>query len=309
MKIPVILGPTSSGKTSLAIKLCTKLNGEIISADSRQIYKFMDVGTGKVPIGKDVAIERKDDFWVLDNVKVWGYDLVTPDEDFSAYDFAKFGLTVAGDLTEKSIVPFLVGGTGLYIDFFTHRIKDIIGPPDLELRKELEKKNLKGLQQDVRSLNLLLNTSDFNNKRRLVRILERNKTSKSPTPLPYLENAKFVFIGLTASRDFLYKRVDGWVDSIWEDDIIVTEVSDLISLGYVDSRRISGLIYGNAVDFLNTEKTREEAVQKTKFNLHAYIRRQQTYFKRNKAIKWFDVTQDNLTENVYNYIKNFESRL
>jgi len=305
MKIPVILGSTSSGKTGLALKLCEEFNGEIISADSRQIYKFMDIGTGKIPIGKNVDIERKDDFWDLDSVKVWGYDLITPDKDFSAYDFAKFGLTVAGDLTEKSIVPFLVGGTGLYIDFFTHRISGIPGPPDLKLRKGLEKKSLEELQQNVTSLNIELNNSEFNNKQRLTRILERNLTKKSRIPLPYLKGVEFVSIGLTSSRDFLYGRVDSWVDSIWKDDAIVTEVSDLVSRGYSDNRRLSGLIYGNAKDFLEGKKIREEAIQETKFDLHAYIRRQQTYFKRNKDIKWFDIAQDNLTENVYNYIKNF----
>jgi len=309
MKIPVILGSTSSGKTGLGLKLCRELNGEIISADSRQIYKFMDVGTGKVPITGDLDYKKSDSFWLFESVKVWGYDLVTPDKAFSAYDFAQFGLNVAGDLIEKSIMPFLVGGTGLYIDFFTHRIGDIASPPDLELREKLEKKNLEDLQEDATSLNLSLNNSDLNNKRRLVRVLERTKTAKSPTPLPYLEDAEFVFIGLTASRDLLYKRVDAWTDLIWRDNLIINEVSDLISKGYGNTSRLSGLIYGDARDFLEGKKTREETIQETKFDLHAYIRRQQTYFKRNKAIKWFDIAQDNLVERVYNYIKDFKRGL
>lgn len=305
IKIPVILGPTSSGKTGLGLRLCKEFNGEIISADSRQVYKFMDVGTGKIPVNRELTVERNDDFWLLEGVKVWGYDLVTPDEDFSAYDFAQFGLPIAKALTEKSKVPFLVGGTGLYIDFFTHRIKNLGGPPDLELRKKLEKETLQSLQDNVTSLNIELNNSEFNNRQRLIRILERNLTTKSPILLPYLEGVEFVFIGLTASRDFLYKRVGGWVDSIWKDDAIVAEVSALVSLGYGGSCRLSGLIYGCAKDFLGSKKSRVDAIQETKFDLHAYIRRQQTYFKRNKAIKWFDVDQDNLDENVYNYIKNF----
>ncbi len=305
MKIPVILGPTSSGKTGLGLRLCKEFNGEIISADSRQIYKFMDIGTGKIPVNKEVDVERNDAFWILEGVRVWGYDLITPDKDFSAYDFIQFGLPVAKALAEKSKMPFLVGGTGLYIDFFTHRIKDSGGPSDLKLRKDLEKKPLKSLQDNVTSLNIELNNSEFNNKQRLVRVLERNLTTKSPTPLPYLEDAEFVFIGLTASRDFLYERVDSWVDSIWKDDAIVAEVLDLISRGYEDSSRLSGLIYGNAKDFLGSGKSLTEAIQKTKFELHAYIRRQQTYFKRNESVEWFDVGQDNLAENIYNYITNF----
>jgi len=305
IKIPVILGSTSSGKTGLGLRLCKEFNGEIISADSRQVYKFMDVGTGKIPVNRELTVERNDDFWLLEGVKVWGYDLATPDEDFSAYDFAQFGLPVAKALTEKSKVPFLVGGTGLYIDFFTHRIKNLGGPPDLELRKKLEKKTLQSLQDNVTSLNIELNNSEFNNRQRLLRILERNLTTKPPTPLPYLKGVEFVFIGITSSRDSLYKRVDSWADSIWKNDALVEEVSDLISRGYEDNYKLSGLIYGNAKDFLKSKESCVEAIQKTKFDLHAYVRRQQTYFKRNKSIKWFDVDQDNLDENVYNYIKNF----
>ncbi len=303
MKIPVIVGPTSSGKTSLSLDLCKKLDGEVISADSRQIYKHMDIGTGKLPAHAEVSYERHDKYWILEGKNVWGYDLVTPDEYFSAYDFADFGLKKAGELIEKGLHPIIAGGTGLYIDFFTHRIKDLSGPPDLDLREKLESKDLKELQDEVTSLNIELNRSDFHNKYRLVRILERKKTTESPSPLPYLKDVNYIFIGLTAPRKFLYQRVDLWADSIWQDDLIVKEVEKLIDLGYEDSPKLHGLVYENAYAYFKREKSRKKAIQRTKFNLHAYIRRQQTYFKRNKEIKWFDITQDNYVQTLYNYFK------
>lgn len=303
MKIPVIVGPTSSGKTSLAIEFAKRVNGEVISADSRQIYKYMDVGTGKLPAHRDVKYEKNDEYWVLGGVNVWGYDLVTPDQYFSAYDFAKYGLEKAREFIEKGVTPILAGGTGLYIDFFTSRIKNLSGPPDLALRKKLEGKGLEELQEEVTSLNIELNQSDFNNKYRLVRVLEREKSEKSPSPLPYLKDVKYIFLGLTASRKLLYQRVDSWVDSIWQDDLIIDEVKNLISLSYEDSSLLSGLVYKNAFAYLKEKKSREKAIQRTKFNLHAYIRRQQTYFKRNNAISWFNISQDNYAQNLYNYFE------
>ncbi len=303
MKIPVIVGPTSSGKTSLALKFCEDLGGEVISADSRQIYKYMDVGTGKIPVNKKISYEKFDNFWILDGVKIWGYDVVKPNEYFSVYDFAKFSLEKASELREAGVLPVVAGGTGLYIDFFTRRIKNLSGPPDFELRKRLESKSLDELQKEVTSLNIELNRSDFHNKYRLVRALEREKSDQSPTPLPYLNNVDFVFLGLTADRDYLYNRVDNWVEEIWHDNLIIEEVKNLISLGFENSPKLSDLVYKSACEFYQGKRSREESIQRTQYNLHAYVRRQQTYFNRNSEIEWFNITQDNLFKTLYNNFK------
>ena len=137
-KVFVILGPTSSGKTSLSLKLAKKMNGEIISADSRQIYKTMDIGTGKLPINANVKIVRDVDKWIIDGINVWGYDLVTPDAFFSAYDFAKFALPKISRGNPENKTMFVVGGTGFYIDILTGRVKPSNVMPDLELRATLE---------------------------------------------------------------------------------------------------------------------------------------------------------------------------
>ncbi len=305
MKTPIIIGPTSTGKTSLAIWLCKKLGGEIISADSRQVYRYMDVGTGKIPLdflSNLQSIRKPREYFKLGGVKIWGYDLVSPGEYFSAHDFAEYGLVKAQELRERGVLPLLVGGTGLYVDFFTGRFKDSYGPPNLELRSKLELKSLNDLQTQATSLNIEINYSDFHNKRRLVRIIERPTLAEKETSLPYPVSPEYVFLGLTSSREYLYKRADAWVDSIWTDDFILQEVDKLCSLGFVTTSQMNGLIYKDVLEYRQGLCSRDEAIQKIKYGVHAYIRRQQTYFKRNKNIHRFDIAQDNLYENVYNYL-------
>ncbi|HDQ88696.1 MAG TPA: hypothetical protein ENN92_00935 [candidate division WWE3 bacterium] len=306
LKIPVILGPTSTGKTGLALWLCKEFGGEIISADSRQIYKHMDIGTGKLPLGMASSIKRDAEFWEIEGVKIWGYDIVCPGEYYSAYDYALFALEKAKNNLSAGKTPFLVGGTGLYIDFFTHRIEGNSLPPDFNYRKKLEFQDLKDLQKTVMSLNLEVNNSDFQNKQRLVRIIERNfpREKKSGTPLPYLQNSQFIFFGLTAPRDFLYDRADLWVDSIWKDDLLLDEVKKLNSMGFENSPQLNGFIYNEAQKFIKGLTSKEEAIQRTKFNTHAYIRRQQTYFKKNTEINWFDISRDNWKQTIYNKLKD-----
>src|SRR4030042_4789177 len=137
-KVYIILGPTSSGKTSLAVNLCKKFNGEIISADSRQVYKNMDIGTGKLPINSNATVVKGDEKWTIDGVNIWGYDLTTPDKFFSGYDFALFALNKAAELLKAEKTVFLVGGTGFYIDLFTGNVKPSTIKPNFEMRKELE---------------------------------------------------------------------------------------------------------------------------------------------------------------------------
>lgn len=309
--IPVILGPTSSGKTSLAIKLCKEFGGSIVSADSRQIYKKMDIGTGKVPVGdsaRGVEIVRADETpaekWSIDGVDVWGYDLAAPDQYFSGYDYALFALQKLHDLQEQGTQPFLVGGTGFYIDLVTGLVKPSGAAPDFELRKKLENKDLIQLQQQSMSLNpAAYKDIDQNNPVRLIRAIEKELSNKKPpTPLPYSDTTKFVFIGLTASREFLYQRADTWAETIWENGL-VQEVQALLDQGYGDSPKMHGFIYKTVVAHLAKEMSAKEALERIKYDLHAYIRRQQTYFKkRNDLIQWFDITQPNFVEKTVQFL-------
>ena len=305
MKVFVIVGPTSTGKTSLSVELCKKLGGEIISADSRQIYKYMDVGTGKLPIGSSVNIKKGEGFWELDGVKVWGYDLVTPNQYFSSYDFAEYALEKTKEIFSGGKNVFLVGGTGYYVDTVTGKLvlnNNI--EPDFELRLELEKKSLPELQSLLTSLNLeAFEKIDKKNPVRLIRAIEKEKgQKKNLTPLPR-SDAEFIYIGLSGPREFLYSKADRWVEEIWKNNQVISETEKLLSMNFGSFPPLRGFVYKTAVSFINKEITEAEAVQRVKFDMHAYIRRQQTWFKRNADIKWFDVSVDSHRENVYSFIK------
>jgi len=303
-KIFIILGPTSSGKTSIALDLCKIFDGEIISADSRQVCKFMDIGTGKVPVKSDINLKKYTDHWELNDVKVWGYDLVSPDDFFSGYDFADYSLKKAKEILEKGKTVFLVGGTGFYVDLFTGKMKPSKVLPDLNLRDSLEKLSLSDLQNKLKALNeKAFQNIDQKNKVRLIRAIEKELSiDVRNEQLPYLDDAKFTYIGLTGDRDYLYKRVDNWVDEIWDGGLI-DEVKSLVEMGYGDSSKIKGIVYKEVFDYIEGNLKKSEAMQKTKFNLHSYIRRQQTWFKKNNLIEWFDITKDDFKEIIYNRIK------
>lgn len=298
-----IVGPTSTGKTSLALKLCQKTDGQIISADSRQIYKYMDIGTGKLPIGYDVKISKHNGYWDINGVSVWGYDLVEPDKYYSSYDFALFARQKAGELLNAGKTVFLVGGTGFYIDAFAGRfdLNNIL--PDLEVRLQLESKSLLELQQQLTSLNpQAVLKIDMKNKVRLVRAIEKEIGQKNfTTPLPRLDTP-ITYIGLTSDRQVLYSRADKWVDEVWKNGL-TAEVKNLVSLGFSDSPKLKGLVYKTVLAFINGQINEKDAVQRIKFDIHAYIRRQQTWFKKNSEITWFDINAESFDENIYTYIK------
>lgn len=299
-----IVGPTSTGKTSLALDLCKKFNGEIISADSRQIYKNMDVGTGKLPKGGFTSVEKGNGFWILDNIKIWGYDLVLPDQYFSSFDYAKYALEKSVEILSRGKTVFLTGGTGFYVDAVTGKIElNSNVSPDFILRSKLQKMSLEELQKLLTSLNLeAFEKIDKNNPVRLVRAIEKEKSKKNiTTPLPCLKNP-FIYIGLTGPREILYSRSDRWVASIWNNGL-VSETQKLLQMGYGACPPLRGLVYKTALAYLRKELTENKAIERTKYNVHAYIRRQQTWFKRNVGIEWFDVSVDSYKENVYNHAR------
>jgi tRNA dimethylallyltransferase len=298
----VILGPTSSGKTSLAIELCKKYGGEIISVDSRQIYKHMDIGTGKAPTTAAFEIKKEDGSWIMDGIKIWGYDLVDPNQYFSAYDFALFAIEKIKDIISRGKIPFLVGGTGFYFNVITGEVELDKTPPDFSLREELEELSPEDLKQKLVKENpALAEKTDLNNPARMIRAIEKTVSDKEREPIRLPKNIEYIKIGLTAPRKYLYERVDAWVEDIWENGLI-EETRRLMSSEYKESQKLNGLVYKTAVKYVNHKLDEEKAKQKIKHNLHAYIRRQQTYFKKIPDVTWIDITQDNKLEKLYNIV-------
>jgi len=292
-KVYVILGPTCSGKTSVALDLCESLGGEIISADSRQIYKYMDIGTGKFPFGKH-----------NNNVKIWGYDLVVPGKYFSVVDYFNFASKKIEEIIRSGKMVFIVGGTGFYIDVLTGRQKVFEYEPNFALRKQFEEKSIEELLAYLKSIKQNLDSVlDVRNKVRLIRVIERELTKKSgsTSPVNLLKNVNFEFIGLKSDRNFLYEKTDSWADWVWENGLI-DEVKNLINDGYKDTHQMKGLVYKEVVEFLDGKMSEQEAVQRSKFDLHAYIRRQQTWFKKNNQIRWFEIKDKKLSKNIQNFV-------
>jgi tRNA dimethylallyltransferase len=300
--ITIILGPTSSGKTSLALELTKQTGGEILSADSRQIYKHMDIGTGKIPLNSNIKYTKSGKKWVLDGINVWGYDLTTPEKYFSASDYLDFALSKAKEVVTDKKRLFVAGGTGFYIDLLTGKAKTAGIKPDFELRTELEKLDSPTLHQMLMSLNSeKASQIDAQNPARLIRAIEIEKSfNYTFTPLPILK--KVNFIGLTAEREVLYSRADNWVDEVWKNGL-VEETQQLFGMGYEDTLPLRGVIYKGVTEFIKGNLTKEEAIQKNKFSLHAYIRRQQTWFKKNKDIKWFNITTPDLVSTLLKELK------
>lgn len=296
----VITGPTSSGKTSLALELSKKTNGVILSADSRQIYKHMNIGTGKIPVNSMYKIEKSKEFWNIDGIRVYGYDLVEPGEYFSAYDYCMYALKVIKELESKYESLYVVGGTGLYLSILLGQTNVSNIPRNEELRNELSGYDLKELQIMYQNLNgSKLNDSDINNKVRLIRGIERLKFKNNESlKINNLSLEEWKTIELYGPRKYLYTRVDNWADSIWAE--LIVEVEKLIKLGYKNTPQMKGLIYKSVLNYLEGNVKKEDAVTRIKYDLHSYVRRQQTYFKKMKVDNRIDVSQDNYKEKVYN---------
>lgn len=308
--IYIIVGSTSSGKTSLALKLAQEFNGVIFSADSRQMYKYLDIGTGKIPQGsKDkIQIKKRDNKWVVNDIDIWGYDMATPDIQYSVYDYASNIIPIINDyLINSNKKIFIVGGTGLYIDVLVGKLHLDTAPINETLRDKLQESTIDELQKMYRSLNApSINSSDIKNKQRLIRKIEKykqtNTTDITQKELPKLIPAKHVYIGLTCPRQYIYDKVDTWLDNIWGKEIF-DEIHSAIELGYDKSTKLQGLVYKQALEVISNTKTSAEAKQKAKYALHAYIRRQQTWFKKNMNIRWFDICDKDMYLKIKSLIK------
>ncbi len=265
-----IVGPTASGKSAFALRIATRLPGAVlVSADSRQVYHGLDIGTAK-----PTAEERAAAPHAL-------IDVVDPDDSFSLADYQRLAYQ-AIDAAER---PFLVGGTGLYVRVIVNGFELPPAPPDADLRRaELSRGAL--LQRLRRVDPAAAEDIDPANRYRLLRAVER-AGSGPPRAAPRYEALQ---IGLTAPREQLYRRADERVDRMlaagW-----LEEVAELLSHYPPDLPALSGLGYRELAGHLAGELSLDEAVALVKRRTRRFIKRQQTWFKRDARIRWFDITQ------------------
>ncbi|MEK7595080.1 MAG: tRNA (adenosine(37)-N6)-dimethylallyltransferase MiaA [Patescibacteria group bacterium] len=310
MKAILLLGPTGTGKTSLALRLCKEFEGLIVSVDSRQVYKHMDVGTGKIR-DNNVRIQKGNGWWKVNNLKIYGFDIITPDTTFSSFDFLKYVSSL--NLVKFNKPVFFVGGTGFYFDCLLGNVRLSGVEKNTKLRLDLEKQNREELNAKLKEIDpIRAGSIDSKNKVRLIRAIEisigRNTSPKEVREqfslLTYLIAQDPLLLGLTGHRALLYQRADAWVDSIF-DTSLMEEVTMLEQLGFGQSLPVRGLIYKSAISFVKGELSKKHAVERAKFDLHAYIRRQQTYFGKMKGINWLDISENGFDNKISTLVQSY----
>ncbi|MEK7495116.1 MAG: tRNA (adenosine(37)-N6)-dimethylallyltransferase MiaA [Patescibacteria group bacterium] len=275
----IITGQTATGKTKLALELAQKHNGELINFDSRQIYKYLDIITGK-----DIP-----------KTKIWLYDVVTPDQYFSSFDFVKHVTPIIKDIKKRGKTPILVGGTYLYLKHFLYGIDDSV-PPDFKLREKLNNKSVKELQDILKKLSLQsfnrLNNSDVNNPRRLIRKIEITTNPKGTILIRSVlkRTDPVVFIGLryknkSKLRQVIKKRVEKRLNNG-----AVEEVEKLLKVGYKETDPgLKTIGYQQIIKYLNKELTKEKAIDDWVNKEVQYAKRQLTFMKKDKNISWKEI--------------------
>ncbi len=281
-KIIVIVGPTSSGKTAYSIELAKKIGGEVISADSRQVYKGLDIGTGKVT--------KKE----MRGIPHHLLDVSSPKKVFTAHDFVKVGRRAIEDILARGKTPIICGGTGFYIDVLVGRITLPEVPIDIDLRARLEKKSAAELFIELKRLDAVrARNIDRHNPVRLVRAIEIARAlGKVPSlPRPSL-GMRMEWIGLKPDDEVLKKKIhDRLIARIKSGMIAEARKLHKAGLSY---RRMEalGLEYRFLARFLQNNISKKEMLLELEKEIWQYARRQMTYWRKNTEIRWFNAASE-----------------
>lgn len=266
----VIVGPTASGKTALAIKLARQFGGEIICADSRTIYKGMDIGTAKPSIDEQRGVPH------------WGLDLVTPGERFTAADFKQYAVRKIAEIRSRGSVPFIVGGTGLYVDgvVFDYSFGDSYDPL---LRCSLEAMSLDQLQEYCYSNNITM-PKDIHNRRHIVRAIEQKSINKKRRSHP-IDNA--VVVGIATDRDILRTKTKLRSEQMLAHGVVEEAIRLGKNYGWINEA-MTGNVYPLVKSHLEGELSTDELNEKIATLDLRLAKRQMTWFRRNPYIYWGD---------------------
>ncbi|WP_421384741.1 tRNA (adenosine(37)-N6)-dimethylallyltransferase MiaA [Bacillus salacetis] len=286
-KLVVLIGPTAVGKTAASIHLAQKFNGEIISGDSMQIYKTMDIGTAKIS-------EEE-----MKGVPHHLIDIREPEENFSAAEFQELVRGKISEIHSRGKLPMIVGGTGLYIQSVIYDYQFTDAPGDEAYRNGLEKEAEKlGNEEIHRRLEQIDPKAAFNihpnNIRRVIRALEiYHCTGKTMTEYQQNQHNELLYdvalVGLTMDRDVLYSRIDLRVDLMMKEGLL-EEVKSLYDQGLKEAQSIQAIGYKEIYEFLDGKVTLEDAVENLKQNSRRYAKRQLTWFRNKMDVEWFDMT-------------------
>lgn len=304
-KVIVICGPTASGKTKLSIELAKRINGEIVSGDSMQIYQEMNIGTAK-PTQEE-----------MQGIKHYLLDFVSPEDRYSVADYKKDAKNAIKEIIKKGKTPIIVGGTGLYIDSLIYEIEYPNIEFDEEYRQKLEERvqneGLEKLYEEAGEIDpLAIQKISQNDEKRILRILEiYHATGKTKTEQE-IESRKnpieydYHVYALKWDREILYDRINKRVDLMLEQGLI-EEVKEIIKKHKKFPTAMQGLGYKEVVEFLRGETTEEEMIEKIKMETRRYAKRQMTWFRKNKQTVWLD-GQANIEDNINIILENMSSK-
>ncbi|MBG3873372.1 tRNA (adenosine(37)-N6)-dimethylallyltransferase MiaA [Staphylococcus xylosus] len=284
----VLVGPTAVGKTEFSIELAKKVNGEIISGDSMQVYKHMDIGTAKI---------TQDE---MSGVPHHMIDILEPDENFSAYEFKNRAQRLIKEITTRGRVPIIAGGTGLYIQslIYNYDFEDetISEQKSLEIEAKLDELD----QLSNEALHQYLATFDEvsaqdihpNNRKRVRRAIQyylktKKLLSSRKKVQQFTENYDTLLLGIEMSRDILYQRINKRVDIMLERGLL-SEVQQLVDNGYETSQSMQAIGYKEIVPVIKQELSLDEATEKLKQHSRNYAKRQMTWFKNKLDVLWLD---------------------
>lgn len=286
-KVIVIAGPTASGKTSLGVELAKKIDGEVISADSMQIYKDMTIGTAKPTLEE------------TDGIPHYLIDFISPNERYSVADFKKDAEEKIEEILNKGKMPIIVGGTGLYIDSLVYGIEYAEIEYNEEYRKELMNKadteeGLKELYEEACRIDAkAMEKVSCNDKKRIARVLEiYNATGKTKTELEIKSREKgpkydYKVYAIDWPREKLYERINLRVDIMIEQGL-VDEVKYILNKYDSFPTAMQGLGYKEVVEYLEGKISYDEMIEKIKLETRHFAKRQLTWFRKNKDITWID---------------------
>ena len=274
-KVIAIVGPTASGKTAYSIELAEKINGEIISADSRLVYKGFDIGTAKPTVK-----ERK-------NIPHYMIDIVEPEVDYSVGLYAKEAKKIIHEILSRRKTPIIVGGTGLYTNVLLMNYDLPQVEPNYELRNQLKQEN--NLHEILQELDFETSKSiEKNDKKKLIRAIEIIKaTGKKLSEVRGLKQQEFEveWHGRNFPREELYNRINKRVDIMLEDGLI-DETQKLLQKHGRINNILYTIVYQEMVAYLDGILSLDEAVEKLKQNTRRYAKRQLTWFRKNEKIQW-----------------------
>ena len=300
-KLVILAGPTASGKTSVSIDLAKRLGGEIISADSMQVYKYMDVGTAKISVEE------------MQGVKHHLIDVLDPKEDFNIVKFQNMVKCSIEEIVKNGHIPILVGGTGFYIQSIIYDIDFNNEDDNSSVRKKLEEEydtlGADFMYEKLKKIDSVsAQTIHKNNKKRIIRAIEfflkNNEPISSHNEVQRKKNSPYDyrFFVLNPPRDILYERINQRVDIMLENGL-VDEVKKLREMGLsMANISMQGIGYKEIIEYLNGEISLESAIENIKQNTRHMAKRQVTWFKREKDVIYVDPFSFESNEKIVDYM-------